>query len=300
MVRSGILPPPAGDHRAASDDGPLSVVRGHAVLRYWSAPTVVPSEPSTGPRGAVVHGGVDRVAAGAPGSGLGGSCGRAGLQDRDLRRRVVVRAGELAAGLLPLGEEATLGVEDGEVRVAGRADLGPADRQAERDRTGLEPDVAGAADPLDVVDRLDLGRLGEERREPGAPSRARWSVARASRRRVVAIGGIRRPAASSPSRSASRSRPASSTRTIVAGRWKRWTRASSSVSQRAHAPGRSRPVAASRAAPAARGLGPIGCAGARCRLGNPCRRSVVGPARAGGRGSREGGGRVGRRAIAAG
>ena len=51
--------------------------------------------------------------------------------------------------------------------MAGRVDLGPADRQAEGDRAGLEPDVAGAADPLDVVDRLNLGRLREQRGEPG-------------------------------------------------------------------------------------------------------------------------------------
>jgi len=107
------------------------------------------------------------------------------LQDRDLRRRLVVRAGELAAGLLPLGEEASLGVEEGEVRVAGRVDLGPADRQAEGDGAGLEPDVAGAPDPLDVVDRLDLGRLREERGEPGVAEPGEM----VGRPRVPAEGG---------------------------------------------------------------------------------------------------------------
>ena len=42
------------------------------------------------------------------------------------------------------------------------------DRQAHRDRSGLEPQVAGAADPFDEVDRLDLVRLGQEEAEAHA------------------------------------------------------------------------------------------------------------------------------------
>ena len=42
----------------------------------------------------------------------------------------------------------------------------PADREVERDRARLEPQVAGLADALDVVDRHDLVRLREEDPEP--------------------------------------------------------------------------------------------------------------------------------------
>ena len=42
----------------------------------------------------------------------------------------------------------------------------------ERDRPGLQPQLAGAPDALDVVDRRDLVGLGKERREP-ARSQAR-------------------------------------------------------------------------------------------------------------------------------
>src|SRR5258706_6526834 len=46
-----------------------------------------------------------------------------------------------------------------------RVDLRPPHRQAEGDRAGLEPDVAGGPDTFDVVDRLDLVGVGQENRE---------------------------------------------------------------------------------------------------------------------------------------
>ena len=77
-----------------------------------------------------------------------------------------------------------------------------------------------APDPLDVVDRLDLVGLDEQDPEPGRAEPGEWSAARAWRRIVVGdrrdepLGrGRRRPA-----RRVGRG-PASSTRTIVAGRW---------------------------------------------------------------------------------
>ena len=85
----------------------------------------------------------------------------------------------------------------------------------------------------------------------------------------------------------------------MAGRWKRWTRASSSVSQRAHAPGRSRPVAAYEGRPLRRRVGSIGRAGPRPVLGRPRGRRVAGRAGAGRGGSGEGARRVGARAGAA-
>ena len=43
----------------------------------------------------------------------------------------------------------------------------PADDESDRDRRGLEPDVAGIADAFDVVDGLDLVGLRQEHVEPG-------------------------------------------------------------------------------------------------------------------------------------
>ena len=52
-------------------------------------------------------------------------------------------------------------------RVAGRAR--PADGQAQRDRARLEPQVAGLADALDVVDGGDLVGLRQQHPEPARP-----------------------------------------------------------------------------------------------------------------------------------
>ena len=296
MVRSGIDPPPAGDHGAASDDRPLSVVRGHAVLRYWSAPTVVPSEPSTGQQAGARPSRADPGRRGAPGSGLGGSRGRAGLQDRDLGRWLVVRAGELAAGLLPLGEEASLGVEEGEVGVAGRADLGPADRQTKGDRAGLEPDVAGAPDPLDVVDRLDLGRLREERREPGFAEPGEM----VGRPCVAAEGGRDRRDQAAGRVVTEPVREPLETRQLDEDDRRRTMEAldpgvllgqpARPSAGQVEAGGRvqGRPLWR-------RGLGPVGPARPRCALGKPRGRRVVRPGRSRGRWRREGGWRSGRR-----
>jgi len=65
-----------------------------------------------------------------------------------------------------------------QVRVRGGA--GPTDRQAKRDGTRFEPEIAGLAYALDVVDGLDLTRLGQEDPEPR----------RAQAREVVGAAGI--------------------------------------------------------------------------------------------------------------
>ena len=65
-----------------------------------------------------------------------------------------------------LREHPLLGAGDRDRETGIRAGARPADREVERDRARFEPQVAGLADALDVVDRHDLVRLGEEDPEP--------------------------------------------------------------------------------------------------------------------------------------
>ena len=74
----------------------------------------------------------------------------------------------------------------GEAGIGDRA--GPAHREVQRDRARFEPQLAGLADALDEVDRLDLVGLGEQDPEPAGPSRATWSAPRACRLSASASG----------------------------------------------------------------------------------------------------------------
>ena len=78
-----------------------------------------------------------------------------------------------------LGEHPLLGARDRDREAGLRPGTRPADRQVERDRARLEPQVARLADALDVVDRHDLvrspgggSRTASDRAAPGGRHRA--------------------------------------------------------------------------------------------------------------------------------
>src|SRR3990172_1734107 len=66
-----------------------------------------------------------------------------------------------------LCEEAIFGRDHGRLEVVVGAGAGPAEREVEGDGAGLEPEVAGLANPLDLLDGADLVGLGKQDVEAG-------------------------------------------------------------------------------------------------------------------------------------